>query len=72
MQPSLVLAGLAVSTFLNSGELNGGNAGRLRAVWLRDVAQSALEASFNAQWIEPTLAQAAWVSHLQWSRQTGA
>lgn len=62
MQPSLVLSCLAVSTFLKSSELNGGSAGRLRAVWLRDAAQSALEASFNAQWIEPTLAQSAWVS----------
>ncbi|KAF8526163.1 hypothetical protein JB92DRAFT_2700846 [Gautieria morchelliformis] len=61
MQPSLVLASLAVSTFLKSSELNGGNAGRLRALWLRDAAQSTLEASFNAQWIEPTLAQAAWL-----------
>lgn len=62
MQPSLILSVLALSTFMKSSELNGGNAGRLRALWLRDAAQSALEASFNAQWIEPTLAQAAWVS----------
>ncbi|KAF8582821.1 hypothetical protein K439DRAFT_1350360 [Ramaria rubella] len=61
MQPSLVLAGLAMATFMRSSELNGGSAGRLRAMWLRDAAQSALEASFNAQWIEPTLAQAAWL-----------
>ena len=61
MQPSLVLAGLAVATFLRSSEINRGSAGRLRALWLRDAAQGALEASFNAQWIEPTLAQAAWV-----------
>ena len=64
MQPSLVLACLAISTFMKSSELNGGSAGRLRAMWLRDSAQSALEASFNARWIEPTLAQAAWVSAL--------
>lgn len=30
-------------------------------VWLRDVAQSALEASLNTSWIEPSLAQAAMV-----------
>ncbi|KAF8527466.1 hypothetical protein BU17DRAFT_81636 [Hysterangium stoloniferum] len=61
MQPSLVLAGLALSTFMKSSEINRGSAGRLRAMWLRDAAQSSLEASFNAQWIEPTLAQAAWL-----------
>jgi hypothetical protein len=62
MQPSLILASLALSTFMKSSELSGGSAGRLRALWLRDAAQSALDASFNAQWIEPTLAQVAWVS----------
>jgi len=62
MQPSLVLAGLALSTFMASSEINRGNTGRMRSLWLRDMAQAALDASFNAQWIEPALAQAAWVS----------
>jgi hypothetical protein len=33
------------------------------AVWLRDAAQSALEASINASWIEPSLVHAASVRH---------
>lgn len=65
MQPCLILSGLAVSTFMRSSEIDQGSAGRNRALWLRDAAQSALEASFNAQWIEPTLAQAAWVSRFR-------
>lgn len=61
MQPSLVLAALAVSTFTQSSELDSGSAGRSRALWLRDLAQASLEQSFNAQWIDPMLAQAAWL-----------
>ncbi|KZW00891.1 hypothetical protein EXIGLDRAFT_603573 [Exidia glandulosa HHB12029] len=61
MQPSLVLAALAISTFMQSSEVDGGVEGRTRALRLRDLAQGALEQSFNAQWIEPTLAQAAWL-----------
>ncbi|GJJ13286.1 hypothetical protein Clacol_007538 [Clathrus columnatus] len=61
MQPSLVLAILAVSAFMTSSEIDQGSAGRMRALWLRDAAQSSLEASFNAQWVDPTLAQAAWL-----------
>lgn len=61
MQPSLVFAGLALSTFLKSSEINRGRNGRIRALWIRDMAQASLDASFNARWIDPTLAQAAWV-----------
>ncbi|KIJ54399.1 hypothetical protein M422DRAFT_222008 [Sphaerobolus stellatus SS14] len=61
MQPSLVIAALAMSNFLQSSELQGGNAGRSRSIWLRDLAQASLEASFNARWVDPTLAQAAWL-----------
>lgn len=41
-----------------------GSAGRERAVWLRDKAQAWLEASWNSQWIDMTLAKAALVSML--------
>jgi len=61
-QPSLVLALLTISTFWRSSELGYGNQGRERALRFRDEAQAALEASFNAGWIDETLAQAAWVS----------
>lgn len=82
IQPSLVLAFLAVGILKNSNEENQGRRGRTRArkflllslssktslffvVWLRDLAQSALEASLNASWIEPSLVQAAHVRGLQ-------
>ena len=62
IQPSLVLALLAISTFWRSSEIGYGNQGRERALRFRDEAQAALDASFNAGWIDETLAQAAWVS----------
>lgn len=61
MQPSLVLALLAMSTFWQSSEAGLGELGRERSLRFRDEAQSALDASFNAGWIDETLAQAAWV-----------
>ena len=62
IQPSLVLALLSLSTFWRSSEVGYGNRGRERALRFRDEAQAALDASFNAGWIDETLAQAAWVS----------
>ncbi|KAG0700822.1 hypothetical protein DFH29DRAFT_602797 [Suillus ampliporus] len=59
MQPSLVFAGLALATLMKSSEMELGSAGRERAVWLRDKAQAWLEASWNSQWIDMTLAKAA-------------
>lgn len=61
MQPSLVLALLAMSTFWQSSEVGIGQPGRERALRLRDEAQGALEASVNAGWLDETLAQAAWL-----------
>ncbi|KAF8073616.1 hypothetical protein FPV67DRAFT_1478620 [Lyophyllum atratum] len=61
IQPSLVLALLAMSTFWQSSEIGLGRLGRDRALRFRDEAQSALDASFNAGWIDETLAQAAWL-----------
>ncbi|KAJ7189857.1 hypothetical protein GGX14DRAFT_484326 [Mycena pura] len=61
MQPSLVLAALAMSTFWQSSEIGWGHQGRVRAIRFRDEAQSALEASYNAGWVDDTLAQAAWM-----------
>lgn len=62
MQPSLVLAMLAISTFWQSSEIGYGANGRERALRFRDEAQAAMDASFNSGWIDETLAQAAWVS----------
>ncbi|KAH7911013.1 hypothetical protein BJ138DRAFT_1151604 [Hygrophoropsis aurantiaca] len=59
MQPSLVLAGLALATLMKSSEMELGTAGRNRALWLRDAAQSSLEASWSTGWIDMTLAKAA-------------
>lgn len=61
MQPSLILAALALSAFWQSSEIEQGRKGRIRALRLREEAQSVLEASFNAGSIDETLAQAAWV-----------
>ncbi|KAJ7147121.1 hypothetical protein C8R43DRAFT_890324 [Mycena crocata] len=61
IQPSLILAALALSTFWQSSEIGQGHQGRVRALRFRDEAQSALEASFNAGWMDDALAQAAWI-----------
>ncbi|KAJ7644009.1 hypothetical protein FB45DRAFT_736166 [Roridomyces roridus] len=61
IQPSLILASLSMSTFWQSSEVGLGHHGRQRALIFRDEAQSALEASFNAGWVDETLAQAAWL-----------
>lgn len=61
MQPSLVFAGLALATLIKSSEMELSTAGRNRAAWLRDQAHASLEASWNAQWIDITLAKAAFV-----------
>jgi len=61
MQPSLILAALAVSTFFKSSSVELGHEGRQRALRFREHAQGAMEASFNAGFIDETLAQAAWV-----------
>ncbi|KAH7885280.1 hypothetical protein F5I97DRAFT_1884201 [Phlebopus sp. FC_14] len=61
MQPSFIPAALAIATLLQSSEAGFGREGRERALRLRDIAQGALEASFNARWIDEQLAQAAWL-----------
>jgi hypothetical protein len=64
VQPSLILSVLALSMLMKSSETGLGENGRRLSLWLRDAAQSSLEASINASWIEPSLAQAAFVSDL--------
>ncbi|KAF9778621.1 hypothetical protein BJ322DRAFT_1014096 [Thelephora terrestris] len=61
MQPSYILAMLALATFLQSSETGLGAEGRKRALRLRDEAQSAMEASVNAGRVNPDLAKAAWL-----------
>ena len=61
MQPALVLALLMFSNYLRSSTFELGSEGMRRTNWLRDKAQAALDASVNAAWIDPSLAQAAWV-----------
>lgn len=62
MQPSFVLASLAVATFIQSSEQEEGAKGRAWAMRLRDVAQGSLEASVSSRWIDESLVQASWVS----------
>jgi hypothetical protein len=46
---------------VKSSEIDLGEIGRNRALTLRDAAQTSLENSLSARWIDPTLAQAALV-----------
>lgn len=62
VQPGLVLAALALSTFWQSSEAGRGREGRAKALVFRIEAQNALEKSINAGWIDETLAQTAWVT----------
>lgn len=62
MQPSLILAMCALSTFWQSSEIGRGGPGRDLALKFRDEAQSAIESSVNAGWFTEELAQAAWVN----------
>ncbi|KAF8189129.1 hypothetical protein K438DRAFT_1593593 [Mycena galopus ATCC 62051] len=61
VQPSLILSALALGVFFQSSEIGMGQRGRERALRFREEAQSALEASLNAGWVDDTLAQAAWI-----------
>lgn len=61
IQPSLVLAALAVSVFIHSSEREGGSKGRAWAMRLRDEAQGALEASLSTRSVDLSLVHAAWV-----------
>lgn len=65
IQPSLILAGLALASLMKSSEAGLGAKGREHSLWLRDAAQSALDASVSVGCLEPSLAQAAFVSTLR-------
>lgn len=64
MQPSLVLSCLAYSSFMLGSEAEGGVVQRRKSTQLRELAQAAFEASYNAGWIDVPLAQAAWMMAL--------
>ncbi|KAJ7121672.1 hypothetical protein C8R44DRAFT_786662 [Mycena epipterygia] len=62
IQPAFILAGLAMAELMRSSESERGAAGRSRAAWLRDHAQSALHIAMsggNGDWIDASLAEAA-------------
>ena len=61
MQPALVYAYLAMAKFVRSSEIELGARGRAQALTLRDLAQAHLEESWNMQWIDLGLAEAAMV-----------
>jgi hypothetical protein len=63
IQPSVVLSALALSTLMRSSETGLGEKGRMFALWLRDSAQSSLDASLSTGWITPSLSQTAFVSN---------
>lgn len=62
LQPGLVLAALALGSFLRSSEVEGGTWGRERAARLRAEAEAAVESSLAVGWVDIGLAQATWVS----------
>ncbi|CCA67447.1 hypothetical protein PIIN_01278 [Serendipita indica DSM 11827] len=64
LQPALVWSLLAISTYLNSSELEGGAWGRERANRLRDEAEASIASSLAIGWVDLQLAQAAWYSDL--------
>ncbi|KAI0356257.1 hypothetical protein OH77DRAFT_1423872 [Trametes cingulata] len=61
MQPSLLLSALAVGTLAQSSEIEEGAPGRMRALKLLEMADSALQASFASGWVDYGLVQAAWL-----------
>ncbi|KAH8995196.1 hypothetical protein EDB86DRAFT_3077673 [Lactarius hatsudake] len=61
MQPALVYAYLAMAKFVRSSEIELGVCGRLQALKLRDMAKTHLQESWNKQWIDLGLAEAAMV-----------
>ncbi|KAL7279744.1 hypothetical protein ACG7TL_006151 [Trametes sanguinea] len=60
IQPSLILAMLAMGTFVQSSNLRLGARGRKRALKLIEQAHAALQASLSSRWVDIGLAQAAW------------
>ncbi|KAJ8501742.1 hypothetical protein ONZ45_g12033 [Pleurotus djamor] len=64
IQPSFILAGLALATLMKSSELEHGAQGRSRALWLRDAAQTALDAAWSSEWVDAQLAEAAFMLSL--------
>jgi hypothetical protein len=64
MQPSLVIAALALATMIKSSDLELGAVGRDRARGLGDLANGELQAALTTGAIDHTLAEAALVRHL--------
>ncbi|KAL6303472.1 hypothetical protein BKA93DRAFT_928995 [Sparassis latifolia] len=58
LQPSLLLGALAVAALLRGSEPGQASQRKERAIRLRDEAQSALEASLSARWVDQSLVQA--------------
>ncbi|PIL34193.1 transcription factor [Ganoderma sinense ZZ0214-1] len=59
LQPSLMLASLALGTLCQSSEAEYGSKGRDKALRLLDMANGAIEASLATGWVDIGLAQAA-------------
>ncbi|KDQ27287.1 hypothetical protein PLEOSDRAFT_1076525 [Pleurotus ostreatus PC15] len=64
IQPSFILAGLALAVLMKSSELEGGSNGRGRALWFRNAAQEALNKAWRSEWIDAQLAEAAFMLSL--------
>ncbi|KAI0356193.1 hypothetical protein OH77DRAFT_1423788 [Trametes cingulata] len=61
MQPSVLMAALAIGTLVQSSEVEKGAKGRRRALKLLDMAHGALQSSLATGWVDVGLAQAGWL-----------
>ncbi|KAI8971146.1 hypothetical protein BD414DRAFT_226070 [Trametes punicea] len=61
LQPSLILSAIALGTLSQSSEAENGAPGRLRALKLLDLADSALQGSLASGWVDIGLVQASWL-----------
>jgi hypothetical protein len=61
MQPALIYACLAMAKLIRSSEIELGASGRVHALGLRSAAQAHLRESWNIQWLDLGLAEAAMV-----------
>jgi len=59
IRPPLVLSILAMATLMKSSQAEYGAEGRDKALHLRDLAQAALQSSWNSGWVDTMLAEAA-------------
>ncbi|KAL0065315.1 hypothetical protein AAF712_007649 [Marasmius tenuissimus] len=61
IQPSLILAVLALSTLMKSSSIEDGDTGRKRALYFRDAAHQAVHTAIASDWVDAAVAGASLV-----------